>query len=106
VKTKEGARQKLKRLMEEQDRRRAAGLWSVCAPLRARLRFNGREANSVGKSPAPPQLDQRHLASADLSWRHLMGGMVEQLRIRTRAFRFGFAYPVRRTPASVGVTVA
>ena len=47
--------------------------------------------NGVEKSETAVQLDQRHFASADLAWRHLMGGMVEQLRIGCHAFRFGFA---------------
>jgi hypothetical protein len=46
---------------------------------------------ALEKSKTPVQLDQTHVASADLAWRHLMGGMVEQLRIGSQAFRFGFA---------------
>jgi hypothetical protein len=54
---------------------------------------------------APLQLDQRHFASGGLACRRLVGGVVEQLKMGSRTFRFAFAYPLRGTPASVGVTV-
>jgi len=51
------------------------------------------------------QLDQRHFPSAHLARRHLVVARSEPLKRGARAFWLVFAYPVRSTPAPVGVLV-
>ena len=55
------------------------------------LTLSAETHNGVERSEIPLQPLQRRSATADLAWRHLMGGMVEQPRIHGHAFRFGFA---------------